>query len=91
MVTVVGHIGCQMETGQQRLRITEVDMINPPSSLMSGACHKLLEAKITEGCEEETVGMLVQADIHVSRYGCQSLHVDQLLQMVHQLLLTSIG
>ena len=52
MVTVVGHIGCQMETGQQRLRIAEVDMINPPSSLVSGACHKLLEAKITEGCEE---------------------------------------
>ena len=91
MVTVVGHIGCQMETGQQRLRITEVDMINPPSSLMSGACHKLLEAKITEGCEEETVGMLVQADVHVPRNSSQPLHVEKLFQIVHQIFLASIG
>ena len=58
---------------------------------MSGPRHKLLEAKATEGCGEETVGMLVQADVHVSGDGCQSLHVDQLLQVVHQLLLASIG
>ena len=91
MVTVVGHIGCQMETGQQRLGITDVDMVNPPSSLVSGSCHKLLEAKIAEGCEQETVGMLVQADVEVPRDSCQPLHVDQLLQIVHQIFLASIG
>ena len=65
-------------------------MINPSSSPVSGTTHELLEAKVIEGGEEETVGMLVQADVHVSRYGCQSLHVHQLLQVVNQILLTSI-
>ena len=65
-------------------------MVNPSSSLVSGARHQLLEAKVIEGGEEETVGMLVQAHVHVSRDGCHFLHVDELLQVVHQLLLTSI-
>ena len=66
-------------------------MVNPPSRLVSGSCHKLLETKIAEGCEEETVGMLVQADVQVPRDSSQPFHVDQLLQVVHQIFLTSIG
>ena len=65
-------------------------MVNPSSSPVSGTTHELLEAKVIEGCEEETVGLLVQADVHVPRDGCHFLHVDELLQVVHQLLLTSI-
>ena len=91
MVTVVGCVLCQLKTGQLRMGIPEVDMVDPSSCSVSWPSHKLLEAKVIESSSKETVGMLVQADIHVSRYGCQSLHVDQLLQMVHQLLLTSIG
>ena len=66
-------------------------MVNPPSRLVCGASHQLLEAKVIEGSEEETVGMLVQADVHVPRDGCHFLHVYHLLQVVHQLLLTSTG
>ena len=51
-------------------------MVNPSSSPVSGTSHQLLEAKVIEGGEEETVGMLVKADVHVSGDGCQSLHVD---------------
>ena len=76
MVTVVGHIGHQMEAGQQRIRVSEVKMVNPSSSLVSWTCHKLVEAKILECSREETVGMLVQADVHVSRDHCDFLHVD---------------
>ena len=65
-------------------------MVNPSSSLVSRTSHKLLEAKVIEGGEEEGVGLLVQANIHVAGYGCHLLHVDELLQVVHQLLLTSI-
>ena len=64
-------------------------MVNPSSSLVSGIIDKLLEAKVIEGSIEETVGMLVQANVHVSRDGCHSLQVDQLLQVIHQLLLTA--
>ena len=91
MITVIGHIGRQVEAGQQRIRISEVEMVDPSSSLVSGASHQLLEAEVIEGSEEETVGMLVQADVHVSRDRCHFLHVDELLQVLHQLLLTSIG
>ena len=90
MITVVGHVLCQLKTGQQSMRIPEVDMVDPSPSNVSGPRHKLLEAKATEGCGEETVGMLVQADVHVPRDGCHFLHVDKLFQVVHQLLLTSI-
>ena len=91
MITVVGHVLCQLKTGQLRMRITEVDMVDPSSCNVSWPSHKLLEAKVTQGCGEETVWMLVEADIHVPRDSCQSLHVDQLLQVVHQILLTSTG
>ena len=66
-------------------------MVNSSSSCVSGASHKLLKAKVTEGCGKDTVGMLVQADVHVSRDSRQSFHVNQLLQVVHQILLSSIG
>ena len=65
-------------------------MVNPSSSPVSGTTHKLLESKVIEGGEEETVGMLVQAGVHVPRYGCHFLHVDELLQVVDQLFLASI-
>ena len=65
-------------------------MINPSSSPVSGTTHELLEAKVIEGGEEETVGLLVQADVHVPRDGCHFLHVDELLQVVDQLFLASI-
>ena len=65
-------------------------MVNPSSSPVSGISHQLLEAKVIEGGKEETVGMLVQADVHVPRNGCHFFHVDKLFQVVHQLLLTSI-
>ena len=73
------------------MRIADVDMVNPATSSVSGASHKLLKSKVTEGCAEETVGMLVQTDVHVSRDSRQSFHVNQLLQVVHQILLSSIG
>ena len=91
MVTVVRSVSRQLEGSQLRQRIPDVDMVNPAPSCVSGPSHKLLEAKVTEGSREETVGMLVKADVHVPSDGCQSLHVNQLLQVVHQLLLTSIG
>ena len=91
MVTVVGCVLCQLKTGQQRTRIPEVDMVDPSSCNVSWPSHKLLEAKVTKGCGEGTVGMLVQADVHVPRDSSQSFHVDQLLQVVHQILLTSTG
>ena len=91
MITKVGCVGRQLKAGQQRVRIPDVDVVNPSSSNVSGASDKLLEAKVTESCVEETVGMLVQADVHVSRDSCQSFHINQLLQIVHQILLTSIG
>ena len=65
-------------------------MINPSSSPVSGTTHELLESKVLEGGEEETVGLLVQADVHVPRDGCHFLHVDELLQVVDQLFLASI-
>ena len=83
MITVVGVVGRQMETSQQSLRISKVDMVNPPTGSVSGPSHKLLKSNITEGCVEETVGMLVQTDVHVSRDSRQSFHVNQLLQVVH--------
>ena len=76
MVAVVRSVWRQLEGSQQRQRIPEVGMVNPPSSSVSGSSHKLLEAKIMESSREETVGMLVKADVHVSGDGCQSLHVD---------------
>ena len=76
MITVVGHVLFQLKTGQLSMRISEVDMVDPSPSNVSGARHKLLEAKATEGCGEETVGMLVQADVHVARDDRQSLHVN---------------
>ena len=76
MVTVVWSVRCQLEGRQQRLRIPNVGMVNPSSSSVSGPSHKLREAKIIESSWEETVGMLVKADVHVSGDGCQSLHVD---------------
>ena len=91
MITKVGGVGRQLETGQQRVRIPDVDVVNPPSSNVSGASDKLLEAKVTESCVEETVGMLVQADVHVPRNSSQPLHVDKLFQIVHQIFLASIG
>ena len=91
MVAVVRSVRRQLEGSQQRQRIPEVDMVDPPSCNVSWPSHKLLEAKVTKGCGEETVWMLVQADVHVPRDSCQSLHVDQLLQVVHQILLTSTG
>ena len=91
MITKVGCVGRQLETGQQRVRIPDVDVVNPSTSNVSGASDKLLEAMVAKGCGEETVGMLVQAHVHVSRDGCHFLHVDELLQVVHQLLLTSTG
>ena len=91
MVAVVGSMMRQLEGGQLRMRVTDVDMVNPSSSNVSRTSHKLLETKVTEGCGEETVWMFVQADVHVARDSCQSLHVNQLLQVVHQLLLASIG
>ena len=54
-------------------------MVNPSTSCVSGISHQLLEAKVTKGSGEETVGILVQADVHVSRDGCKSLHVNKLL------------
>ena len=59
MIAIVGCVGGQMETGQERMRITDVDMVNPSTSRVSGASHKLLEAKVTKSCGEETVWMLV--------------------------------
>ena len=59
MITVVGVVGRQMETSQQSLRISKVDMVNPPTGSVSGSSHKLLEAKVIESSREETVGMLV--------------------------------
>ena len=91
MITKVGCVGRQLETGQQRVRIPDVDVVNPSSSNVSGASDKLLKSKVTEGCVEEAVGMLVQTDVHVSRDSRQSLHVNQLLQVVHQIFLSSIG
>ena len=91
MITVIGCVRCQLKTGQQIMRIPEVDMVDPSSSSVSRPSDKLLEAKVTEGCGEETVGMLVQADVHIPRDDCQSLHANQLLQVVHQVLLTSTG
>ena len=91
MVTEVWHIGSQMETGKQSIRISEIEVVNPSASLVSRASHQLLEAKVIEGGKEETVWIFVQAEVHVSRDGCNSLHVDHLLQVLHQLLLTSIG
>ena len=76
MITVVGHVLCQLKTGQLSMRIPEVDMVDPPSCNVSWPSHKLLEAKVTEGCGEETVGMFVQADVHVARDDRQSLHVN---------------
>ena len=91
MIAIVGCVGGQLETVQERMRIADVDVVNPSSSCVSGASHKLLKAKVTESCGEETVGTLVQADVHVPRDDCESLHVHQLLQVIHQLLLTSIS
>ena len=91
MVTVVGCVLCQLKTGQLRMGIPEVDMVDPSSCSVSWPSHKLLEAKVTKGCGDGTVGMLVQADVHVARDDRQFLHVKKLLQVVHQLLLTSIG
>ena len=76
MITVVGHVLCQLKTGQQSMRIPEVDMVDPSSCSVSRPSHKLLEAKVAKGCGEETVGVLVQADVHVPRYSSQSFHVD---------------
>ena len=76
MVTVVGCVLCQLKTGQLRMGIPEVDMVDPSSCSVSWPSHKLLEAKVTKGCGEETVGVLVQADVHVPRYSSQSFHVD---------------
>ena len=76
MITVVGCVRCQLETGQHSMRIPEVNMVDPSSSNVSRPSHQLLEAKVTEGCGEETVWMFVQADVHVARDDCQSLHVD---------------
>ena len=76
MVAVVGCVLCQLKTGQQSMRIPEVDMVDPSSCSVSRPSHKLLEAKVTKGCGEETVGMFVQADVHVARDDRQSLHVN---------------
>ena len=76
MITKVGCVGRQLETGQQRVRIPDVDVVNPSTSNVSGASDKLLEAMVAKGCGEETVGMLVQADVHVARDDRQSLHVN---------------
>ena len=59
---VIAKVGCvvhQLETGQERMRITDVDMVNPSTSCVSGTSYKLLEAKVTKGCGKETVGVLV--------------------------------
>ena len=76
MVTVVGCVLCQLKPGQLSMWIPKVDMVDPPPSNVSGSRHKLLEAKVTEGCGEETVGMFVNADVHVARDDCESLHVN---------------
>ena len=44
MITIVGVVGRQLETGQQSMRITNVDMVNPATSSVGGTSHKLLEA-----------------------------------------------
>ena len=41
------------------MRIPDEDMVNPSSTNVGGTIHKLLEAKVTESCGEETVWMLV--------------------------------
>ena len=91
MVTVVWSVSRQLEGSQLRQRIPDVDMVNPAPSCVSGPSHKLLEAKVIESSSKETVGMLVQADIHVPRNSSQPLHVDKLFQIVHQIFLASIG
>ena len=91
MVAIIRSVRGQLEGSQLRKRIPDVDVVNPAPSCVSGPSHKLLEAKVIESSREETVWMLVKADVHVARYGCQSLHVHQLLQVVNQILLTSIG
>ena len=83
VVAVVWSVRRQLEGGQLRMRIVDVDMVNPSSSNVSRTSDKLLEAKVIESSWEKTVGMLVKADVHVSGDGCHSLHVDQLLQVVH--------
>ena len=91
MVAVVWSVRRQLEGGQLRMRIPDVGMVNPSSSNVSRTSHKLLEAKVIESGGEEAAGMLVKADVHVPGDGCRSLHVNQLLQAIHQLLLASIG
>ena len=91
MVAVVRSVNRQLEGSQLRKRIPDVDVVNPAPCCVSGPSHKLLETKVIESSREERVGMLVKADVHVPRDGCQSLHVHQLLQVVNQILLTSIG
>ena len=71
----MGH----MEARQKSLRISQVDVVNPSPSHVSGACHKLLEAEFAKDCGEETLGILVQTDVHIPRYDCQFLHVHKLL------------
>ena len=83
MVAVVRRVSRQLEGSQLRQRIPDVDMVNPAPSCVSGTSHKLPETKVIESSREETVWMLVKADVHVPSDGCQSLHVNQLLQVVH--------
>ena len=91
MVAVIWSVSRQLEGGQLRMRIPDEDMVNPSSTNVGGTIHKLLEAKVTESCGKETVGILVQANVHISRDDGQSLHVNQMLQVVHHIFLSSIG
>ena len=61
-------------------------MVNPPSPHMCWIFHKLMEAQIHEYCGEEVSGLLVEAHIEVTGDDGWPLHVDQLLQVVHNIL-----
>ena len=61
------------------------------SSHVCWASHKLLEAKFTKDCGEETLWILVKTDVHIPRDDCQPSNVNQLLQMVHHFLFASSG
>ena len=61
-------------------------MVNPPSPHVGRIFHKLMEAQINENCGEEVSGLLVEAYVEVTGDDGWPSHVDQLLQVVHNVL-----
>ena len=89
VVTVVGTVLGQVVAVQLSLRVSQVGVVNPSSSHMGGTLDQLLEAQVGEELGDGVVGLLIKADVEVPSDYSNSIQADQLLQIVHHLLLTT--